>query len=443
MSTARDLAANPFFASPEQRVALARRHFFDDGVRPSGMVSEAVLQSWARCVRHEPDPLRPAVFEPVTTSRVHGVLRASRQLLEAAQVEMERLRTTLAGTSSTALLTDAHGVVIGSTFEQARSHERLMPIATRVGVNLAEEAVGTNAPGLTARSGQPCVVQGGEHYFGNVQMMQCAAAPIRDVRGQLAGVLDLSSEGLSFGFDAASVVAHYAAEIENRLLCAQSSEHLVLRLQISPAMLDTPLVGLAGITGDGRIDWANGAAARLLGLPPPGAGAPSASLEEHFGVGLPALLQWSSSAVARALRLPSGLMLWVRCEWHAPERFRGAVATTAPGPVRGLGAQVASPAPRPFATAPQAGPGAKLRDTERLAIERTLAECQGNVSRAARVLGISRGRVYRHLGRPAEATEAPGPAPRTRRLRPPSAAAAPEQAGVPLQSSSSADPAGP
>ena len=202
MRTDTSLPANPFYASPEQRVALARQRFFEDGVRPSGMVSEAVIQSWSRCLRTHPDPARPAVFEPVTASRVHGTLRDNRQLLEAAGQELQRLQVTLAGTSSTAMLTDAQGVIIGTTFTQARHHERLMPIATRIGVNLAEEAVGTNAPGITARSGQPSVVLGCEHFFGNVQMMHCAAAPIRDVRGRLAGVLDLSSEGLPFGFDA-------------------------------------------------------------------------------------------------------------------------------------------------------------------------------------------------------------------------------------------------
>ena len=51
MSTGSSLPANPFYASPEQRVALARRRFFEDGVRPSGMISEAVIQSWSRCLR--------------------------------------------------------------------------------------------------------------------------------------------------------------------------------------------------------------------------------------------------------------------------------------------------------------------------------------------------------------------------------------------------------
>ena len=89
------LPANPFYASPQQRVALARTRFFEDGVRPSGMVSEAVLQSWSRCLRAHGGPEREAVFEPVTPSRVHGALRANRELLAAAgdeQDEDQRLR---------------------------------------------------------------------------------------------------------------------------------------------------------------------------------------------------------------------------------------------------------------------------------------------------------------------------------------------------------------
>jgi transcriptional regulator of acetoin/glycerol metabolism len=56
-------------------------------------------------------------------------------------------------------------------------------------------------------------------------------------------------------------------------------------------------------------------------------------------------------------------------------------------------APVSAPAPAPH---PSDHP-APLRETEHQAIVRAVAECGGNVSKAARQLGISRGRVYRHL----------------------------------------------
>ncbi|RZS56943.1 helix-turn-helix domain-containing protein [Sphaerotilus mobilis] len=401
MTPGANLPANPFYASAEQRIALARQRFFEDGVRPSGMVSEAVIQSWARCLRAEPDHRRAAVFEPVTPSRVHSTLRQNQQLLAAAAEEMERLKLTLAGTSSTAMLTDAQGVIVGSTFTQARSHERLMPITTRVGVNLSEEAVGTTAPGLTARTAQASVVSGAEHYFGNAQLMHCAAAPIHDIRGRLAGVLDLSSEGVPFAFDAATVVGHYAAEIENRLLCAQSTEHLVVRMQIVPSLLDTPMAGLAGITGDGRIDWLNGAAARLLGMAGGTARPAAAQVEDHVGVPLDTLIAWSSGPAPQPLALPNGLMLWVRCDWHSRDGHRPLHAVAAPA----ISATPPVPAP---AEAP-----APLRETEHQTIVRAVAECAGNVSQAARLLGISRGRVYRHLQADAAAAHRPDQPPET------------------------------
>jgi sigma-54 dependent transcriptional regulator, acetoin dehydrogenase operon transcriptional activator AcoR len=384
MSTGQPLPANPFYASAEQRITLARRRFFEDGVRPSGMVNEAVIQSWSRCLRSHPDPARQAVFEPVTASRVHGALRSNRELLEAAADELQRLGVTLAGTSGTAILTDAQGVIIGTTFTPSRSHERLMPVTTRIGVNLAEEVVGTTAPGITARSGQASAVMGSEHFFGNVHTMFCAAAPIRDVRGHLAGVLDLSSESIPFSFDATSVVAHYAAEIENRLLCAQSTEHLVVRMQITPELLATPLAALVGVTGDGRIDWLNGAAARLLGLTAPIGQRDPAWVEDRLGMPLETLAAMSTREGAQPVHLPNGLTLWMRCEWRSPDGHRGLHPAAVP----------AVP-PRPVPE-PPAQP-ATLRDTERQTVARVLDECGGNVSKAARTLGVSRGLIYRQL----------------------------------------------
>ena len=89
------------------------------------------------------------MFDPVTASRMHGVLRRNRELLEVMSDELQRLTITLAGTTGTAFLTNAKGVIIGSTFTQVRSHERLMPACSRIGINVAEAGVGTSAPGIS------------------------------------------------------------------------------------------------------------------------------------------------------------------------------------------------------------------------------------------------------------------------------------------------------
>lgn len=401
------LPANPFFSTPQQRMALARQRFFEDGARPSGLVSESIIQSWVRCQQARRDPDENLSFNPVTASRIQSALARNRLLLETAAGELNQLRDTLAGSACTVILTDPQGVVVHAAWAGAHADEALLPLARRVGVDLGEDSIGTCAPGLTARTGVPSSVMGGEHFFGAVQAMHCAAAPIRDVRGQVAGVLDLSSESQPFGFDAPAVVGLYATSIENRLLRAQSHEHIVLHLQTLPSLLGTPMEGLAGIAADGSVAWLNGAAARLLGHPHVGA---ALRADELFGLELHRLSALTRQPEASAHRLPCGLSVWLVARMQAPDGLAMAfklhaavgVAGAASNPPDSPGALPELPEPlkalalAPALTVPQP-PAATLRTAGQHLIEQTLADCDGNVSMAARRLGVSRGLVYRHL----------------------------------------------
>ena len=140
------LPAQPFFSTPQQRLALARQRYFEEGVRPSGLVSEGVIQSWARCLQARRRPHEALVFNPVTASRVHSALARSRMLLQAAASELSQLESTLADTGCTAILTDPQGVVVHATRSAPHADQVLMPLASRIGVCLAEDSVGTNAP---------------------------------------------------------------------------------------------------------------------------------------------------------------------------------------------------------------------------------------------------------------------------------------------------------
>lgn len=383
------LPTQPFFSTPQQRLALARQRYFEEGVRPSGLLGEGLIQSWSRCMQARRSPQENIAFNQVTASRAHSALQRSRLLLSSAANELDQLESTLAGTACNAILTDAQGVVVHA-IRCAEPDARLLPLASRVGVDLTEEQVGTTAPGVTLRSGQSSVVLGGEHFFGCLQVLYCAAAPIRDIHGQLAGVLDVSIESRPFGFDAAAVVNLYATTIENRLLRAQSTDHIVVHLQTSPSLLGTPMEGLAGLDSQGRIAWVNNAAARLLGLGYPSRGEQA---EAVIGLDLAALARLTRNDAAQPHRLPNGLAVWLAARMQSND---GA------GPLVSLLSLVQGGVPDdtrhlspPSASA--AAPAATLRDNDRSLIERTVQACGGNVSKAARTLGVSRGLIYRHL----------------------------------------------
>lgn len=392
-----------FFSTLADRIASARQRYFEEGELPSGVVSEAVFQSWARCLRQKQDPRARLEFQPVSASRVHLALQKNRLLRDAWLAEASELDAVLGATNCGAMLTDPTGVLIGATCS-GRVHEKITPVAHRIGVNFAEEAIGTSAPGIVARTGQQVCVQGAEHYFESVNLMHCAAAPIRDIHGRLAGVLDMSSEGIAFNFDAATVVGFYASSIENRLLVSQSDEHLIVRFQISPAMLDTPMAGLMGVDMEGRIVWRNAAASRLLGLSPDGERPEPCKVDE--------ILQRCFSELASVpcagsslLRLPNGLLVHVRCELQARDGHHQLFAMGQPAQEAPL-VDISQDLPQPRVRALEddaAVPAvdltepASLRDADVDLIARTLKECGGNVSAAARKLRVSRGLIYRRI----------------------------------------------
>ncbi|WP_066273459.1 helix-turn-helix domain-containing protein [Hydrogenophaga palleronii] len=393
-----------FFQTPEQRTALARQRFFDEGERPSGLVGEAVIQSWLRCASAQQRPVETVSFEQVTRSRAHASLNRNRQLLQAGNLELNNMEAALAGTDCRVLLTDAHGVVIHATELPQSSQQPLLKTASRVGVNLTETQIGTSAPGIVVRTGEASTVTGAEHFFQCLQTLHCAAAPIRDIHGQLAGVLDISIEAGRFQFDAASVVSLYATTIENRLLQLQSVEHLVLHFQASPTLLGTPLEALAGIDSSGRVLWLNGVGRRLTGCRMDG----HHTVDEVFGGALDKLLALPRHAQALTLRLPNGLSVWVTGTLTARDGtdFRHAVVVPPAAPAEAAApdhgpAMSSEPeptaAPHPPAMAGGSTQAATLLDHKQRLIETTLAACGGNIAKAARALGVSRGMLYRRL----------------------------------------------
>lgn len=381
------VAPNVFFSTAPQRVGLARQRFFDEGIRPTGLVSDAVIQSWTRCAQADRAVNEAISFTPVTRARIDSAVSRNRLLLEAGREDLQQLQTLLAGTGCKAILTDATCMVVHSTHTE-REDGALMWLAGRVGVDLSEACVGTTAPGVVALSGRGCTVQGAEHYFQTNHGLQCAAAPIRGLRGELVAVLDLSCEAREFGFDAAALAHLYATAIENRLLARQAKPHVLLRFQASAQLLHTPLEGLAAVDEAGQLLWLNAAGRSLLQAPQ--AGRDSMPVEQAFGLKLAHLVAAARAETLLSHRLPNGLQLCLQ----AQTELRRTYAVPAPAET----AVEHTPAP----AAPCAADGAPLRAASRQLVQTTLADCGGNVSRAARKLGVSRGLIYRHLKPAAE-----------------------------------------
>lgn len=388
-----------FSNSRNDRIAQAKAKYFEEGVLPTGTVADHIFQSWMRCYRGSARSTDTIEFQPVSASRSQLSIQKNRALHEAWLSEQENLLPVISSSSCSVVLTDPTGVLIGLT-PSVNSNQKIIPVAHRVGISLAEEFVGTTAPGLVARTGTQACVLGSEHYFDSVKDMFCAAAPIRGIDGNLAGILDISSEISPFAFEPSSVVGAYASSIENRLLVSQAKNSILVKFQFLPGLMDSPMVGMLGVDFDGYLEWVNSVSNNLLKIPFE-CRAAKLRVEDIFELSLSKLLTLLDKG-ASIQRLTNGFSVYLSvtlCE-------KSSVATSkSSSAIFAYSSEVSCRAPGQLDTAlsnpelteldvPQVE---SFQDADSELIKKYLTEYKGNISKVAKRLKVSRGLIYRRI----------------------------------------------
>ncbi|HVR53681.1 MAG TPA: sigma-54-dependent Fis family transcriptional regulator [Pseudorhodoferax sp.] len=240
-------------------VAQARELFFQQGLDPADCVAAPIARSWQRS-QHL--PWQQHALEPITLGELDERREQAMRLLACAQPELDGLAEHATGHGCVVILSDASGLIL----HEIGSPE-FLPKAERValtpGVDWSEGLRGTNAIGTALVERSAVMVLGGEHYLAQNAMLGCAAAPILDGRGEVAGVLDISGDMVRVNQHALGLVRMAAQQVEHRMLLAGAQGHL-LRFHARPTLIGTPREGVLVIT-DGRIAAANRIALEMLG----------------------------------------------------------------------------------------------------------------------------------------------------------------------------------
>jgi len=339
-----------------------------------------LLRSWQRCRDAGMREHERVNFELVSRAMLAELDDCHGDLVRAARPETERLAHALRGTGCAVLLFNTRGVVIDRLCHEAAASAPLL-LATRKGVNVSERCVGTSAPAICIAEGLPYLVGRDAHFFANVRPFFCVAAPIDSPAGERLGALDITAYDSVPGFDIYSLVVDAAAAIENSLFSA-ARDRLLVHFHPRAELVGTPMEGLLQVDGEGQVVGANRVAARLLCT------TRSALIGRDFGELFDRRLQ---SVFARPARLRADLVeMSTHVGLQVMARFEGdsAAGDAAASSARPNHANLPTGADLPEAPA-------NLRELERQAIEQALATLGGNVSAAARQLGISRNTIYR------------------------------------------------
>ena len=234
--------------------------------RPASLTPE-IRQSWERCLEAGLDPHRPP--EPVYADA--ATVREARERHELtrrlALAEMHNLYHQISGSNFMIALGDPAGMVLDTiTDDTFRTTAEAKNI--RAGGLWGELQQGTNALGLASAMKAPVTVHGPEHFFRMYDGLTCNAAPIFGPSGEIAGVLDASSDCRSRQRHTMALVKMSVRQIENGLFRDLHRNDLVLIFHTRAEYLRTLSAGLLAVDPSGTILAASAQAAFFLqGLP--------------------------------------------------------------------------------------------------------------------------------------------------------------------------------
>ncbi|MFD1711406.1 helix-turn-helix domain-containing protein [Ottowia flava] len=355
-----------------QQIALARQQALGGTASATDALVDAwfdrawLARSWQRCLAQGQRPAESVAFATVSAAVQRDTRDAAQALLAAAQPEMERLARAVAPIRYFAILTDAHGTVVGTAGAIDRS-DRATDAIARVGVDLSERSVGTSAIGAALTELQPVWLHRGEHFFEDTAVYSCAGAPLIGPRGDCVGMLDLTGVNVAERPELKHLVAQSARQIEDALVLAVPHA-LCLRLAWYDGIATSERAAVMCLDADGAVVSANAAARDMLPSLH-GSRHPAVHADELFALPWPQLFDLAQRGSAVPVPLWSGLRVSVRASRASACGDSGADAAALP-----------------------------LRSLTDDLIAQAVRAAGGNVTEAAQALGVSRATVYRRLG---------------------------------------------
>ena len=360
---------------------------------------QAILASHERCGAFGLVAQQPADLKRLDPAALRDLQQRNARLCAQAVPVLDMLYEQLTHAQSMVLLTDASGVILHALGD-AGFLDRAQQIALVPGALWAEADKGTNAVGTALMTEGPTLVHGHEHYLRAMQFLTCSAAPIFDHKGALLGVIDVSGDRRSYHPHTLALAGMSARLIENQWFADKFRDSLRLHFDASTVGLGTLHEGVLALDEDGRVLGANRRAIELLTQP--ANHLRRESLHTLFDMALGPMVDYARAHPHEPMRLGNNALTL-----FAKLSLGSSTATTARTSVDA----VPSAAPRTLPLLPAAlaislrtpKPAGTLQAAQLQAIQAAVRGCSGNLSLAARQLGIGRSTLYRKLKAGAEA----------------------------------------
>ena len=223
-------------------------------------MNEKILTSWQRCRDLEVDPVEGKCDNFLSEGDLIG---QNQSLVELAGPIISTICSCLHGSDSVIVLIDSDGYILKTCGDLAalRHADKLF---FGPGADWSEGSVGTNAIGTSLELSGPVQVTGAEHYCETHHPWTCAAAPIRDLSGNVIGFLDISGPRENANAHQLGLVVAAARAIEERICVDYAKSGLFETNKYLEAVLNSVSEGVIATSAEGVITGMNSVAAKML-----------------------------------------------------------------------------------------------------------------------------------------------------------------------------------
>lgn len=300
--------------SSENLIRQARRVMLEQGNLKTVPLHERLLNSWQRSLTAGLSPLgRLLETDRVSHDDLKQHRAGQREFIAHAIPVMEYLYGQVRSTESMVILADRQGLLVHVEGDPVFL-DKAERVALAPGAIWREEVRGTNAIGTSLVEGAALEIHGQEHFLERNGFLTCAAAPIRDYRGNLLGVIDISGDHRSRHPHTQGLVRTAALMVESSLFSAACKGIARLHMHSKVEGVGTLTEGAIAIAEDGWITGGTPAGLEMLGLHKEDLGA--RRIDEIFDLSVGEMLDRArrKTREIRHLALRRGGKLFVRID---------------------------------------------------------------------------------------------------------------------------------
>ena len=191
-------------------------------------------------------------------------LEQNKELILTAAPYMNHLYNFVKGSNFFAILNDAQGCILNVIGDEKILYEayklKMLP-----GAYMDEEHIGTNAMSLVLSEVKPVQVSGKEHFINAYHKWTCSAAPIKDTKGNIIGIIDLTGYSQNVHSHTLGMVGTAANVIERMLEINNYNSVLEISKKHIETIFDSISSGIITSDLSGNITSINKQVIRLFG----------------------------------------------------------------------------------------------------------------------------------------------------------------------------------